>query len=350
MEKLFLRGSEALALGAIDAGVKFYAGYPITPQNDIPEFLSGELPKVGGKFVQAESEVAAINMLLGASSCGIRVMTSSSSPGISLMQEGISYLAGSELPAVIVNVMRWGPGLGGIGASQGDYHQATKGGGHGDYFVPVFAPYSAQETYDLIIKAFEVADKYRTPTMLLVDVMISLMKEKVIRRYEKGIKINEKPWAFGSKKEGEQKIIKSLYLKGNDLERHNWKLYEKYKKMCEQEVMYESYMCDDAEVILIGFGMIARIGKSTVELARERGIKAGLFRPISLVPFPERELSSLSKKCKKFLVVEMNTGQMVHDIERVLGKNVKIGFYGKPSSYAPNPEELYLKIEEQIKK
>ncbi|MCX7769452.1 MAG: 3-methyl-2-oxobutanoate dehydrogenase subunit VorB [Proteobacteria bacterium] len=350
MEKLFLRGSESLALGAIDASLKFYAGYPITPQNDIPEFLSKELPKVGGKFVQAESEVAKINMLLGASACGIRVMTSSSSPGISLMQEGISYLAGSELPAVIVNVMRWGPGLGGIGASQGDYHQATKGGGHGDYFVPVFAPYSAQEMYDLIIKAFDVADEYRTPAMILVDVMISLMKEKVLRRYDKGIKVKEKKWAFGSKKEGDQKIIKSLYLKGNDLERHNWKLYEKYQKMCQKEVLYEAYLCDDAEIILIGFGMIARIGKSAVDLARERGIKAGLFRPISLIPFPERELENLSTKCENFLVVEMNTGQMVHDIKRVVGKDHNIGFYGKPSSYAPNPEELYLKIKEYLEK
>jgi 2-oxoglutarate ferredoxin oxidoreductase subunit alpha len=350
MEKLFLRGSEALALGAIDASLKFYAGYPITPQNDIPEFLSRELPKVGGKFVQAESEVASINMLLGASSCGLRVMTSSSSPGISLMQEGISYLAGSELPAVIVNVMRWGPGLGGIGASQGDYHQATKGGGHGDYFVPVFAPYSAQEMYDLIIKAFEVADNYRTPTMILVDVMISLMKEKVIRRYEKGLKVQEKSWAFGSKKDGQQKIIKSLYLKGNDLEKHNWKLYEKYKRMCEKEVLYEKYMCEDAEIIFIGFGMIARIGKSAVEFAREKGIKAGLFRPISLMPFPEEELEKLTESCKEFIVVEMNTGQMVHDIKRILGKNVNIGFYGKPSSYAPTPEELYFKIKEQLEK
>lgn len=350
MEKLFLRGSEALALGAIDAGVKFYAGYPITPQNDIPEFLSRELPKIGGKFVQAESEVAAINMLLGASSCGIRVMTSSSSPGISLMQEGISYLAGSELPAVIVNVMRWGPGLGGIGASQGDYHQATKGGGHGDYFVPVFAPSSAQEMYDLIIKAFDVSEIYRTPTMLLVDVMISLMKEKVIRRFEKGVEVSEKLWAFSSKKEEQQKIIKSLYLKGNDLERHNWKLYDKYKKMCEKEVLYECYKCDDAKVILIGFGMVARIGKSTIDIARKRGVKAGLFRPISLVPFPEKVLASIAEKCKNFLVVEMNTGQMLHDIERALGKDVRIGFYGKPSSYAPTPEELYSKIEEQIRK
>jgi len=350
MENLFLRGSEALALGAIDASVKFYAGYPITPQNDIPEFLSRELPKVGGKFVQAESEVAAINMLLGASACGIRVMTSSSSPGISLMQEGISYLAGSELPAVIVNVMRWGPGLGGIGASQGDYHQATKGGGHGDYFVPVFAPYSAQEMYDLIVKAFDVADEYRTPTMLLVDVMISLMKERVIRRYQKGKNVKKKSWAFGSIKEGEQKIIKSLYLKGNDLEKHNWKLYEKYKTMCKKEVMYESYMCDDAEIVLVGFGMVARIGKSAIDIARERNIKAGLFRPISLVPFPEKELEAISEKCKNFLVVEMNTGQMIHDIQRVLGKDINIAFYGKPSSYAPTPEELFSKIKEQIKR
>lgn len=349
MKSLFLRGSEALALGAIDASLKFYAGYPITPQNDIPEFLSRELPKVGGKFLQAESEVAAINMLLGASSCGIRVMTSSSSPGISLMQEGISYMAGSELPAVIVNVMRWGPGLGGIGASQGDYHQATKGGGHGDYFVPVYAPYSAQEMYDFIVKAFDIADKYRTPTMILVDVMISLMKEKVIRRYEKGVNLPEKLWAFGKEMMGKQKIIKSLYLKGNDLERHNWKLYEKYEKMCREEVMYETYKCDDAEIILIGFGMVARIGKSTIDLAREMGIKAGLFRPITLVPFPEKALESLGNKCRDFVVVEMNTGQMLHDIKGILGKDVRISFYGKPSSYAPTPEELFIKIKEHKK-
>jgi 2-oxoglutarate ferredoxin oxidoreductase subunit alpha len=350
MDVMFIRGSEALALGSIDASLKFYAGYPITPQNDIPELLSRELPKVGGKFLQAESEVAAINMLLGASACGIRVMTSSSSPGISLMQEGISYMAGSELPVVIVNVMRWGPGLGGIGASQGDYHQATKGGGHGDYFVPVLAPYSAQEMYDLVIKAFDIADKYRTPTMILVDVMISLMKEKVTRKCEKGIKPPEKPWAFDKERGLEQKIIKSLYLKGNDLERHNWKLYQKYQEMCKNEVIYETYLCDDAEVVLIGFGMIARIGKSAVDLAREKGLKAGLFRPVTLVPFPEKALEQLSRRCNNFVVVEMNTGQMLYDIERVLGKSVRISFYGKPSSYAPTPEELYLKLKEHMEK
>lgn len=349
MEKLFLRGSEALALGAMDASLKFYAGYPITPQNDISEYLSRELPKVAGKFIQAESEVAAINMLLGASACGVRAMTSSSSPGISLMQEGISYLAGSELPAVIVNVMRWGPGLGGIGASQGDYFQVTKGGGHGDYFTPVLAPYSAQEMYDLIIHAFDLADTYRTPAIILADVMVSLMKEKVLRKHDKGTKAPEKTWAFGSTKENEQKIIKSLYLKGNDLERHNWKLYDKFKKMQQKETMYEKYFCDDADVIIVGFGMVARIAKSTVDLARESGLRVGLFRPITLVPFPEKKLQELSSKCKNFVVIEMNTGQMLYDIERILGKNVDISFYGKPSSYAPTPEELFNKIKEHLK-
>lgn len=348
MEKLFLRGSEALALGAIDAGLKFYAGYPITPQNDIPEFLSKELPIYGGKFIQAESEVASINMLLGASACGIRVMTSSSSPGISLMQEGISYLAGSELPAVIVNVTRWGPGLGGIGASQGDYYQATKGGGHGDYYTPVFSPYSVQETYDLIVHAFDVADKYRMPVIFLSDVMTSLMKEPVIRRYRKGIKAPEKPWAFGDQKGEKQKIIKSLYLKGHDLEEHNWKLNRRFQEVKKKEVIVDRYLCEDADIIIVAFGMVARIARTTVDIARSIGIKLGLFRPVSLVPYPEKELEILAEKCGKFLVVEMNMGQMLYDVERILGRDVKIGFYGKPSSYAPTPEELLNKVKESF--
>jgi len=346
MEKLFLRGSEALALGAIDAGLKFYAGYPITPQNDIPEFLSRELHKAGGKFIQAESEVAAINMLLGASACGLRVMTSSSSPGISLMQEGISYLAGSELPAVIVNVTRWGPGLGGIGASQGDYYQATKGGGHGDYYTPVFSPFSVQEMYDLIIKAFDVSDKYRMPVIFLSDVMVSLMKEPVVRKFSKGIKVPEKHWAFGEQKGEKQKIIKSLYLKGHDLEHHNWKLNKRFQEIKEKEVLVDKYQCDDAEIIIVAFGMVARIARTTVDIAREAGIKLGLFRPVTLVPYPEKELEQLAEKCSKYLVVEMNMGQMLYDVQRVLGKGVKIGFYGKPSSYAPTPEELLNKVKE----
>lgn len=346
MEKLFLRGSEALALGAIDAGLKFYAGYPITPQNDIPEFLSSELPKAGGKFIQAESEVASINMLLGASACGLRVMTSSSSPGISLMQEGISYLAGSELPAVIVNVSRWGPGLGGIGASQGDYYQATKGGGHGDYFTPVFSPFSVQETYDLIIKAFDVADKYRTPVLFLSDVMVSLMKEPVERKFANGVNFPEKQWAFGEQKGEKQKIIKSLYLKGHDLEHHNWKLYNRFQEIKQKEVLVDKYLCDDAEIIIVAFGMVARIARTTVDIAREAGVKLGLFRPVTLVPYPENELEKLAEKCNKYLVVEMNTGQMFYDVKRILGKSVNIGFYGKPSSYAPTPEELLNKVKE----
>jgi 2-oxoglutarate ferredoxin oxidoreductase subunit alpha len=348
MDKLFLRGSEALALGAIDAGLKFYAGYPITPQNDIPEFLARELPKTGGRFIQAESEVAAINILLGASSCGVRVMTSSSSPGISLMQEGISYLAGSELPAVIINVSRWGPGLGGIGASQGDYHQATKGGGHGDYFTPVLAPDSVQEMYDLTFKSFELADKYRTPAIVLADVMISLMKEPLSRKHKAGVTLPEKSWAFGSAKGDRQKIIKSLYLKGNDLEHHNWKLHDKFVQMQKEDRIADIYRCDDAEIIIVAFGMVARIAKSTVELARERGIKAGLFRPVSLIPYPEPELEMLTKNCRNFIVIEMNTGQMVYDVMRIVGKDVKLSFYGKPSSYAPTPEELFSKLKEHL--
>lgn len=346
MKKIFSRGADALAMAAIDSGLKFYAGYPITPQNDIPEFLSRELPKVGGVFVQAESEIASINMLLGASSCGFRVMTSSSSPGISLMQEGISYLAGCELPAVIVNVTRWGPGLGGIGASQGDYHQATKGGGHGDYFTPVLAPYSVQEMYDLTVKAFDIADKYRTPTIILSDVMVSLMKETLIRRYPNGVELPEKDWAFKEKKGDKQKIIKSLYLKNNELELHNWKLYKKFEEMKKNEVIYECYECDDAEIIIVAFGMVARVARSTVDLARESGLKLGLFRPITLVPYPEEALFSLTGKCKNFFVIEMNTGQMLYDVMRILGKEVNIRFYGKPSSYVPTPEELFNKTKE----
>lgn len=350
MKKSFSRGNDALAVGALDAGLAFYSGYPITPQNEIPEFLSAELPKRGGVFVQAESELAAVNMLIGASSCGVRCMTTSSSPGISLMQEGISFLAGSELPSVIVNVCRWGPGLGGIGPSQGDYNQAVKGGGHGDYFAPVLAPYSVQEMYDLVGKAFDLADKYRTPAFVLSDAMIGLMKEPYTRHKPEPIKRDLPDWAIGDRARGDQKIVKSLFLKGNFLEKLNWKLYEKHQQMIREDVLFENYRCDDAEIIIVAFGMMARIARSVVDAGRDAGLRIGLFRPITLRPWPEKQLEATTAHCRNYMVMEMNTGQMVDDVRRVLGKDVNIGFYGKPSAYPPTPDELLASVKEQMER
>jgi 2-oxoglutarate/2-oxoacid ferredoxin oxidoreductase subunit alpha len=339
-KRIFIKGNEAICRGALAAGLKCYFGYPITPQNDIPEFLSSELPKAGGEFVQAESEVAAVNMLLGASACGIRAMTSSSSPGMSLKQEALSYMAGSELPGVVVNMNRGGPGLGDIGPSQGDYFQSTKGGGHGDYRLLVLAPGTVQEAYDLTIAAFALSFTYRNPVLILGDAILGQMKEPVL------------PWnpappspAEGSewRLEGvlgrEQRILKSLFLNEGELAGQNLKLAEKYRLM-EREVRFESYETEDAELVVVAFGSIARIVKSTIRGLRRRGVKVGLFRPITLYPFPTGPLRDLAGQSKRFLTIEHNMGQMVEDVRLAVCGLTGSEFHGCLPGNLPTPDDF----------
>jgi len=340
MEKrLFLKGNEALAAGAIKAGCRFYFAYPITPQNEIPEYLSKHMAKVEGCFIQAESEVASINMILGASAAGARAMTSSASPGISLMQEGISYLAGNELPAVIVNVNRSGPGLGGISASQGDYFQATRGGGHGDYRTLVLAPHSVQEMHDLTLLAFDLADKYRNPVVILADAVLGQMQETMVDRPYHPMELPPKDWILTGAQGRNPRLIKSLYLKEGEMERHNWKLFEKYQRM-KEEVRYEVVQQEDAQLVVVAFGTTARVSKTALRLARQAGLKVGLLRPITLFPFPAQALLDLSQRVKRFLAIEMNTGQMVEDVRLSVARDAEVHFYGHPPGSPPFPEEL----------
>jgi len=343
-KRLFLKGNEALARGAIKAGCRYYFGYPITPQNDIPEFLSREFSKVEGCFIQAESEVASINMLLGAAAAGARAMTSSSSPGISLMQEGISYLAGSELPAVIVNISRSGPGLGGISASQGDYFQSTRGGGHGDYRTIVLAPDSVQEMHDLAMLAFDLADKYRNPAILLGDAVLGQMQETMADTPYRPLPLPAKDWALSGPSGRPPRLVKSLYLKDGEMERQNWKLFEKYGRMKKDEPRFETAVAPDSELAVVAFGSAARVAKAAVRTARAKGMKAGFFRPITLFPFPEEAILEISRRVKRFLVVEMNTGQMVEDVKLAVARDAEVHFYGHPPGSPPVPEELLEEI------
>ncbi|HEX9205314.1 MAG TPA: 3-methyl-2-oxobutanoate dehydrogenase subunit VorB [Candidatus Deferrimicrobiaceae bacterium] len=341
--RLLTKGNEAICLGAIAAGCRHYYGYPITPQNDIPEYLSAQLPAIGGVFLQAESEVATINFLLGTAASGKRVMTSSSGPGISLMQEGLSYMAGSELPAVIVNISRSGPGLGGIAPSQGDYFQAVKGGGHGGYRLIVLAPHSVQEMYSLTMLAFDLADKYRTPVFLLGDAIIGQMKEPFVPTPYVSSVSQEKPWALTGCKGRERQNLKSLYLKDNAIEVHNWNLHAKYDRIRAEESRSEPFLLDGAKVAVIAFGTAARVCKTAIQWARKEGIAAGLLRPVTLFPFPEREVQEVARSSEKILVVEMNTGQMVEDVKICTPFHEKIEFYGKPCAM-PTPEEILVRI------
>jgi 2-oxoglutarate/2-oxoacid ferredoxin oxidoreductase subunit alpha len=345
-EKMLAKGNEAIAMAAIDSGCLLYFGYPITPQNDIPEYLSKHLPALGGGFIQAESEIASINLLLGASATGARAMTSSSSPGISLMQEGISYMAGSELPGLIVNISRSGPGLGGISPSQGDYFQATRGGGHGDYRMIVLAPSSVQEMYDLTCLAFNLSDKYRNPAMILGDALIGQMKEPLIRKKCAKMDLPPKDWALTGAQGRKPNRLKSLYLQDGELSEHNWKLHQKYEQMKKEEVRFESFFTEDAKLIVAAFGSMARVSKTSVELAREEGMKVGLLRPITIFPFPEKALYDLSQRVKLFLTVELNTGQMVEDVKLSVERDAQVYFYGRPPGSLPSPEEVL----EEIKK
>ena len=347
-KKLLLKGNEAIAMGAIDAGCRYYFGYPITPQNDIPEYLSQHLPEAGGVFIQAESEVASINMLLGAAATGARAMTSSSSPGISLKQEGISYLAASEIPGVIVNMSRSGPGLGGISPSQGDYFQATRGGGHGDYRTLVLAPHSVQENYDLTIKAFELADKYRNPAVILGDAILGQIKEPVALKKRKS-KTYKKDWALTGAKGRPQRILKSLYLADGELTVQNWKLNKKYQSM-KKEVMYESQHLDDAILAVVAYGSMARIIKTSISMARKKGMRVGLVRPITLYPFPTDYLTGLAQRVRNFLVMELNTGQMVEDVKLAVLKTADVDFYGRPPGSIPSPDEMFREIQKVYKR
>lgn len=342
MAKVLMKGNEAIAEAAIQAGCRFFFGYPITPQNQIPEYMARRMPEIGGTFLQAESELAAINMVYGAASAGARAMTSSSSPGISLKQEGISYIACAELPCVIVNMMRTGPGLGGILASQGDYFQAVKGGGHGDYHMIVYAPSSVQEAADLVMQAFDAADMYRVPVLILGDGMIGQMMEPVEFRPQQARKLPEKTWAATGHKASEKKaLINSLYIEAEEMIEVMGRLEKVYDRIKQNEVMYESYMMDDADICIAAYGSTARIAKNAISKARkEYGIKAGLLRPITLWPFPYEAFSGAADKCKAFLSVEMSTGQMVEDVK--LGVNGKrpVRFAGTVGGVAPTPNMI----------
>lgn len=344
-EKVLMRGSVALSEGAIAAGCRYYFGYPITPQNDIPEYLSDALPRAGGTFIQAESELAAINMVLGAAAAGGLAMTSSSGPGISLMQEGLSYLGGSELPAVIVNITRSGPGLGGITPCQGDYNQSTRGGGHGDYNLIVLAPYSVQEMYDLAGLAFELACRYMNPVMILGDAILGQMKEPLLL---KGVKELSCPreWALNGAEGREKRVVKSLYLKDGELTVHNWNLYEKYAAIKDKEVRVDvdcSYPC---ELTVVAFGSCCRITRTAVERARRRGMNVGLIRPITLFPFPEKEIRRAAEESKRMLVLELNTGQMVDDVRLAANGKCDVSFKGYPGGEIPTPEEIEEEIDQ----
>ncbi len=338
-KKFLLSGNEATGEAAISAGCRFYFGYPITPQNQLTEYMSKRMSEVGGTFIQAESELAAINMVFGASLAGKRVMTTSSSPGISLKQEGISYLAGCQLPSVIVNMNRAGPGLGDVTPSQGDYFQATRGGGHGDYRTITLAPSSVQELYDLTYLAFDLADRYRNPSLILGDGLLAQVMEPVSLKPEKK-RFIDKPWALTGCKGRKPQSIKSLFLKPGALEKHNWKLAKKYSEIERKEKQWEEFLTKDAEILIVAYGSCARISKGTIEEGRKNGLNLGLFRPISLWPFPYQELSKVAERVKKIFVFEMNLGQMLEDVKLAIGKEKPIFFYGRPGGGIPTPEEM----------
>lgn len=345
-EKVLMKGNEVLAEAALRAGCRFFFGYPITPQTELAAYMSKRMPKIGGTYLQAESEVAAINMVYGASAAGARVMTSSSSPGISLKGEGISYMAGADLPGVIVNVQRGGPGLGGIQPSQSDYWQATRATGHGDFHLMVFAPSTVQEMADCAFLAFEKADEYRMPVMILADGMLGQMMEPVVLPEPKA-ELPEKPWATtGHRGERAHNIVNSLYLQAADLERLNNERFERYAQIKRTEQRAELFMTDDADVVIVAFGASARIARSAVVSAREKGIKAGLIRPITLWPFPTDAVEGVLPHAKVLLSVEMNMGQMVDDVRLVSQGRVPVEFFGRTGGIIPTPAEVLAKIEE----
>lgn len=347
-EKVLMKGNEAIAEAAIRAGCRHYFGYPITPQTEVAAYMAKRMPKIGGTFLQAESEIAAINMVYGVAAAGLRAMTSSSSPGVSLKQEGISYLAGSDLPALIVNVQRGGPGLGGIQPSQSDYFQATKGGGHGDYHLIVLAPASVQEMADLTVKAFDLADKYRMPAMILADGTMGQMMEPVVLP-EETVSSVEKPWALtGTKNKREHNIVNSLYLVPEKLEKINFERYERYKTVEQNEVMYESYMMEDAEYCIVAFGIAARVAKNAITSAREKGIRVGMLRPITLWPFPQKAIADAAKSVKAFISVELSMGQMIEDIRLSEDCAKPVYLCNRAGGMIPSPEDIMETINKVV--
>lgn len=341
MAKVLMKGNEAIGAAAIAAGCKYFFGYPITPQSELPEYMSRELPKVGGVFLQAESEVAAINMVYGAAGAGVRVMTSSSSPGISLKQEGITYLAGAELPCLIVNIMRGGPGLGSIQPSQTDYFQATRGGGNGDYRVIAFAPANVQEMVDLIIEGFDLADIYRNPVMICGDGMMGQMMEPVEFKEHKKRELPVKDWATtGTEGKRNPNIINSLYLEASELEDHNKHLIKKYSEITEKEVRYECIDVEDADFVFSAYGTTSRIVKSAMKILCDEGYKVGLIRPITIWPYPYQAFKQIKEDCKGVMVVEMNTGQMIDDVKIAVEGKYPVHFYGRQGGMVPSPEEV----------
>ena len=345
-EKVLMKGNEAIAEAAILAGCRHYFGYPITPQTEIAAYMAKRMPKIGGCFLQAESEIAAINMVYGVASTGLRVMTSSSSPGISLKGEGLSYLAGADLPSLIINVQRGGPGLGGIQPSQSDYFQATKGAAHGDFHMIVLAPSSVQEMADLTVKGFELADKYRMTSMVLADGTMGQMMEPVSLDYD--IKpMPEKPWATtGTKMERFHNITNSLSLVPEELEQLNFARYEKYKTIEEEEAMFEEYMMEDAEICIAAFGIAARVAKNAIVEARKQGIKVGMIRPITLWPFPKKPFEAAAEKCKQFISVELSMGQMIEDVKLATGCKAPVTLCNRAGGMIPSPQQVLESIKE----
>ena len=338
-KRQLLKGNEALCQAAVDAGCLAFFGYPITPQNQVPEMLSSMMPKAGRVFLQAESEVAAINMVYGAAATGVRAMTSSSSPGISLKQEGISYIAGAELPAVIVNVQRGGPGLGNIAPSQADYFQATRGGGHGDYRTLVLAPYSVQEMYDLTRDAFDLAEKYRNPVILLADAILGQMMEAMTITREPLPVPPPLPWGARGTRKGSRTVINSLYIVPEDLEAVNMRLQEKYARMAREDTRWEE-SGGEVEVLYVAYGSAARICQTAVQQLAAQGISAGLFRPITLYPFPSDALRAAAAKAQRVMVVELSAGQLIDDVRLAIEGRTPIGFYGRPGGSVPTPDEV----------
>lgn len=347
-----MKGNEAIAEAAIRAGCDAYFGYPITPQSEVMEYLAAEEPhkRTGMVLMQVESEIAAINMVFGAAATGKKAMTSSSGPGISLKQEGISYIAGAELPCLVVNVMRGGPGLGTIQPSQSDYFQATKGGGHGDYHIIVLAPASVQEMSDFVPLAFDLAFKYRNPVMILSDGVIGQMMEKVelFDQMPRNTTFDQSWVTTGKTPDRERNIITSLDLDPARMERHNQDLQAKYQKIRDNEARHEEIECDDAEYLMIAFGSSSRICQKTVKLAREKGIKAGLLRPITLFPFPEKIVSQMAKRVKGILTVELNAGQMLEDVKLAVTGQTKVEFYGRMGGMIPTPDEVLKELENKL--
>ena len=348
-EKVLMKGNEALAEAAIQAGCHHFFGYPITPQTELAAYMAKRMPKIGGTYLQAESEIAAVNMVLGAAAAGVRAMTSSSSPGISLKGEGISYMAGSDLPALIINVQRGGPGLGGIQPSQSDYWQATKALGHGDFQILVFAPSTVQEMVDLVSDAFDKADEYRMPAMILADGMLGQMMEPVELPEHKDRKLPEKPWAAcGHENKREHNIINSLYLTPNALEDLVRARYERYKIVEEKEQRAEEYRTEDADVIVVAYGASSRVARSAVNKAREAGKKVGLIRPITLWPFPKKAIADYAEKVKGMLSVELNAGQMVEDIRLAVNGKVKVEHFGRLGGIVFTPDEVLNALKEKL--